>query len=107
MNIYISGPLHAPDQDYINQRYREAEAVIKQAGHAPFSPLADSLLPDDAPYSEHLKEDFALLIDSDAVLLLYGWRNVARCRMEYQIALQMGKAIFTSFSNLKQFTASL
>lgn len=99
MNIYISGPISGHPRTQTSHVFGEAERLIAEAGHTPVSPL-DNGLPPHSTYEQHLAADFAMLLGCDAILLLYGWQGSRGCRMEYSIASNMGKTIFTSFAGL-------
>lgn len=100
MKIYISGPITGQDYRETLALFSEAEKHIAEAGHEPVNPLRNGL-PTGASYEEHLLADFKMLLGSDAILLLFGWRQSKGCRMENNIAMNMGKVIFTSFGSLR------
>lgn len=100
MKIYISGPISGQDYRDTQALFAEAEKHIAEAGHEPVNPFRNGV-PTGASYEEHLLADFRMLLDSDAILLLYGWRQSKGCRMENNIAMNMGKVIFTSFGSLR------
>lgn len=99
MKIYISGPISGQAPTETNRAFDDAERLIAEAGHTPVSPLRNGQ-PPHSTYEQHLAADFAMLLGCDAILLLYGWRGSRGCRMEYSIASNMGKTIFTSFAGL-------
>lgn len=100
MKIYISGPITGQDKQEVGRAFAEAKRLITEAGHTPICPL-DNGLPPDSSYEAHILEDFRLLLASDAIMLLYGWRASKGCRMENCIAINMGKIVFTSFAALR------
>ena len=100
MKIYISGPISGQDELEVSRAFALAKKLVTEAGHTPVSPL-DNGLPRTASYQQHLLEDFRLLLDADAILLLYGWRGSKGCRMENSIATNMGKIVFSSFAALR------
>lgn len=100
MKIYISGPMSGKRQMDVQDAFLEAEKVIREAGHTPMNPL-DNGMPEGSSYEEHMLADFKMLFDSDAILLLFGWRGSRGCRMESAIATNMGKVVFTNLASVK------
>lgn len=100
MKIYISGPISGQDFTEVQKAFAEAEQAIIAAGHTPVSPLRNGL-PAGSAYEDHLVENIRLLLASDAIMLLYGWRGAKGCRIENNIAMNMGKIVFTSFASLR------
>ena len=100
MKIYISGPITGQNKEEVSRAFEEAKRFISEAGHTPVCPLENGM-PETATYEQHILRDFQLLLDCEAVLLLYGWNKSKGCRMENYIAVNMGKIIFTNFSSLK------
>lgn len=100
MKIYISGPISGQDFTEVQKAFADAERIIREAGHTPVSPFNNGL-PPGSPYEDHLVEDIRLLLASDAIMLLYGWRGSKGSRIENNIAMNMGKIVFTSFGSLR------
>lgn len=85
MKIYISLPISGRDIEEVEARCRFATGVIEKKGHTAVSPLEVS--PDtDAPYSAHMGNDIAALLECDAVLFLDGWQESKGCQLEHKAA---------------------
>lgn len=85
LKCYISLPISGHD---LAERRRLAEKVksfLIAAGLEPISPL-DKGLSDEAPYAEHMKADFKLLLDCGGVCMVHGWEFSRGCNLEFQIA---------------------
>ena len=89
---YISLPISGYD---LAERRRLAEKVksfLIAAGLEPISPL-DKGLPDEAPYAEHMRADFKLLLDCDGICMVHGWEFSKGCCVEFQVAKICGLKI--------------
>lgn len=58
---------------------------MQRKGYVPVSPLEVSPNP-DTPYSEHIGNDIAALLECDAVLFLRGWDTSKGCNAEFEVA---------------------
>ena len=101
MKIYISGPITGHDKQEVSRAFAEAKRLIIDAGHTPVNPLENGL-PETATYEMHLLKDFQMMLECDAIILLYGWSRSKGCRMENYIAVNMGLTVITSFAGLKR-----
>lgn len=85
LKCYISLPISGYD---LAERRRLAEKVksfLIAAGLEPISPL-DKGLPDEAPYTEHLREDLRILLDCGSICLVEGWEKSRGCNVENIVA---------------------
>lgn len=82
---YISLPISGYD---LAERRRLAEKVkdyLITAGFEPVSPL-DKGLSDQAPYTEHMRQDLKILLDCSAICLVAGWETSRGCNVENIVA---------------------
>lgn len=90
--VYISTPITGHDIKTVRIWVDTAKDYLLRRSYIPVSPLEVS--PDmDAPYSEHMGRDIAVLIECDAVLFLKGWHTSKGCQLEYAAAKIYGKKI--------------
>ena len=93
MKIYISLPISGRDIEEVEARCVFATGVIEKKGHTAVSPLEVS--PDtDAPYSTHMGNDIAALLECNAVLFLDGWQESKGCQLEHRAAELYGKIVY-------------
>jgi hypothetical protein len=97
LKCYISLPISGYD---LAERRRLAEKVksfLIAAGLEPISPL-DKGLPDEAPYTEHLREDLRILLDCGSICLVKGWERSKGCNVENIIAQTLNlQTLYYSF----------
>jgi nucleoside 2-deoxyribosyltransferase len=88
MTIYIAGPMTGiPDFNY--PAFREAETLLKDAGHTCLNP-ADSELENVSgapmPWTWYMRRALAMVITSDGIALLPGWENSPGANLEVTVA---------------------
>ena len=94
--IYISLPISGYD---LNERRQTAEAAKERlvaAGYEPqniMNPMANGL-PAYAATTAHMKRDFEMLLQCDAILFLDRWNHSAGCLTELHVATAIGLDIF-------------
>lgn len=93
MKIYISLPISGRDIEEVEARCIFATGVIEKKGHTAVSPLYVSPDP-DAPYSVHMGNDIAALLECDAVLFLEGWQVSKGCQLEHKAAELYDKVVY-------------
>jgi len=93
MRIYISGPISGmPD---LNQpAFLVASLSLLDRGHRALNPFQNGL-PGSSPWSDHMRADIRMLMDSDAVAMLPGWENSRGAKIERQLALDVGIPVKT------------
>ncbi|MCK9601337.1 MAG: DUF4406 domain-containing protein [Sphaerochaeta sp.] len=88
MRIYIAGPMTGYP-DYNRDAFEVAAIALRLHGHEPHNPR-ESAVPDDAPWSDHLRADIANLIAQEAVAVLPGWECSRGAALEVHIARAIG-----------------
>lgn len=83
--IYISLPITGRKIEDYTQQCRDAQEYIESLGFEAVSFL-DTGLPTEAPVSEHMRADYKLLLDCDAILMCEGWEYSHGCMNELQVA---------------------
>lgn len=69
-------------------------------GYSPVSPF-DREINFNATHEQHMREDFNLLLDCDAIYMADEWTNSKGCKAEFDCALACGiKIIYTMNSAL-------
>lgn len=89
MKCYISLPITGYDLAERRETAARIEARLQQLGFETVNPLSKDL-PDDAPYSEHMKQDLKLLLDCDHIYPAKGWKDSGGCRLEVEVAMKCG-----------------
>lgn len=92
--VYISGPISGFDMEERKEAFKKAEKILKRKGFIPVNPLENGL-DEKEPWILHMKADIKMLLECDAIYLMTGWRYSRGCRIEYNIAVNIGfKLIF-------------
>lgn len=85
LKCYISLPISGYDLTERRKLAEKVKSFLVAAGLDPISPL-DKGLPDEAPYAEHMKQDFKLLLDCGGICMVHGWEFSKGCNLEFQVA---------------------
>lgn len=92
MKVYISLPITG----YNFKDRREYAATVwsnlYDKGFEPVNPMNNGLGEHDSR-AEHMKVDFRLLLDCDAIYLCRGWRKSQGCLAEKTVAEQCGMIV--------------
>jgi len=89
MKCYISLPITGYDLNERREKAARIEERLHDLGFETVNPLKKGL-PDDAPYSEHMKLDLKLLLECDHIYMAKGWENSGGCRLEAEVAMKCG-----------------
>ena len=92
--IYLSAPITGRDRQERERYFAELEDWSKSNGWAVFNPLKNGL-PEDAPYTLHMRKDIAELMKCDMAFFGRGWQQSRGCCTEYGVASAIGLQIFT------------
>lgn len=92
MKVYISLPITG--YNYTDRRGKAATVYMNLLGKGfePVSPMDNGLGEHDSR-AEHMKVDFRLLLDCDAIYLCRGWRKSQGCLAEKTVAEQCGMIV--------------
>lgn len=85
LKCYISLPISGHDLTERRELAERVKAFLIAAGLDPISPL-DKGLSDEAPYTEHMRQDLKLLLDCGAICLVKGWELSKGCNVENVVA---------------------
>ena len=92
--IYISGPISGYDLDERRKEFKRAEEFLQEMEYIPVNPMENGL-PADADTHQHMKRDFQLLIECDAIYMMRRWTHSAGCKVEFDVATACGmKVVF-------------
>lgn len=111
MKIYISGPM-AGRQVHNRNSFKAVADKLSAIGHEPISPLDIS-----ADHRSHgdkgkcppgyspgvacfLRNDFRVLLDCDAILMILDWENSVGAQREHSIACWSGIKIYYSWKEV-------
>lgn len=82
--LYISIPIAHRD---IEEQKAHAADVAKRMSH--FYEIANPFyngVPEDAHPSQHMRADFKMLLDCDAIFMCKGWEDSEGCLAEFYVA---------------------
>lgn len=92
---YISIPITGRDIDEVKREIDSLKRVLRNNEYIPISPF-DREVDFNATHEQHMREDFKLLLDCDAILMARNWERSVGCRAELNVALACGiKIIYT------------
>ena len=100
MKCYISLPITGYDLTERRETAAKIEAKLQELGFETVNPMSKGL-PDDAPYSEHMKQDLKLLLDCDHIYPAKGWENSGGCRLEVEVAMKCGLMMILNDFNIQ------
>lgn len=91
----ISLPIEGRDIDEVKNEIENYKTRLRSKGYSPISPF-DRVVDFNATHEQHMREDFKLLLDCDAILMACNWGRSIGCRAELNVALACGiKIIYT------------
>jgi len=85
IRVYVSLPMKGYRREDYTVVAKEAFMRLRMLGFEPITPLENGL-DEDAPVHEHMKADFRMILDSDAIYLCEGWEYSHGCMNELQVA---------------------
>lgn len=92
---YISLPITGRDIEKVKKDIERLKLALRNRGYNPISPF-DREVDFNATHEQHMREDFKLLLDCDAILMARNWERSIGCRAELNVALACGiKIIYT------------
>lgn len=92
---YISIPITGRDIDEVKKEIENYKTGLRNRGYSTVSPF-DREVDFNATHEQHMREDFKLLLDCDAILMARNWERSVGCRAELNVALACGiKIIYT------------
>ena len=92
---YISLPITGRDIEKVKKDIEKIKIQLIHNGYSPISPF-DREVDFNATHEQHMREDFKLLLDCDAILMARNWERSVGCRAELNVALACGiKIIYT------------
>ena len=98
---YISIPITGRDIDEVKREIDSLKRVLRNNEYIPISPF-DREVDFNATHEQHMKEDFKLLLECDAIYMADEWTNSKGCKAEFDCALACGiKPIFSLYSILQ------
>ncbi len=90
--VYISGPISGHDYDERKKTFYETQKRLEANGFEVFNPMQNGL-PKDATSQEHMRVDFRMVTDCDAIAMLPKWNHSAGCMQEFMVAVSSGLSI--------------
>lgn len=98
---YISLPITGRDIEKVKKDIERIKIQLIHNGYSPVSPF-DREINFNATHEQHMREDFKLLLDCDAIYMADEWTNSKGCKAEFDCALACGiKPIFSLYSILQ------
>lgn len=79
--------------DDVKVRFADAKAFLDEIGFEAVNPL-EKVLPDDAPWEQHMVKDIELLCSCDAIYMMDNWTESKGAQIEYDIANRLGKDVW-------------
>lgn len=83
--VYISAPISGHDLTERHEAFAKWALEVACEGYVAVNPMMNDL-PDEAPYTEHMKADIRMLLDCDAMVAPVRWRCSKGCTLEARVA---------------------
>ncbi|NDV63777.1 DUF4406 domain-containing protein [Bacteroides sp. 224] len=93
MHIYISGKIAGLPINEVETKFQQAESLLEKFGGKVANPLKNRQTK-EPPYNENMIRGIEMLMECDSVLMLDNWRESTIARIEYDIAIRLGKNIY-------------
>ena len=91
--VYICGKVTGLPYHEVTRKFGEAHLKLLQQGYLPVNPLA--VVNDwHMPWEQAMRLCIKALMDCDAVYLLHDWQQSKGAKVEHQICMQVGIAVF-------------
>lgn len=103
MKIYLSGPISGYELEERQKFFQKAEDELKAAFKDAEIINPMMCTPPSLGYTECMKEDLKLVLESDVVFLLDGWQHSKGCDVEFQVAKICGIPVFNNLQKLKSW----
>lgn len=87
--IYISGPISGYDYSERKMLFLSIQQELENRDYEVFNPMFNGL-PEDATTKEHMRADFMMLCQCDAIIMLPRWNHSAGCVQELEVAVSIG-----------------
>ena len=87
--VYISGPISGYDPEERRAFFGRVKDLLKEKGYTVMNPKENGL-PADATTQQHMRRDYQMLSQCDAILMLPKWNHSAGCLNEFNMAVSMG-----------------
>lgn len=91
---YNSGKISGLPYLTAYNNFLAADKSIREMGYEPVNPMAERWLKPSAPWLMHMAVDVWKMLGCRAVYFQRNWDDSRGARIEYQIALALGKEIF-------------
>ena len=83
--VYISAPISGHDLAERKLFFLRIEEQLMNQGLTPVNPLRN-MLSNDAPYTEHIRQDLKMLLECDGIVRPDRWRTSKGCEIESRVA---------------------
>lgn len=88
--LYLSGPMTGLPWEEVRANFEGAAARWEARGFAVLNPADRFGGMGDLPREVYMRLDIAELIHADGIVLQSGWSESRGCRLEHEIATQLG-----------------
>jgi hypothetical protein len=92
MRVYIAGPMTGMPE-YNHPAFFAAEDQLRSMGYSPINPARQFSRGVELPYEVYLRTAIQMVIISDAICLLPGWRRSKGAQLERHIADALGMEV--------------
>lgn len=89
-SVYISAPITGVDKTESDKAFLQGLELACNLGYGRIIDPRQNGLPKDSPWRKHMAVDIARLVSCDAIILCKGWTTSRGCRLEHNIAIELG-----------------
>lgn len=91
--IYLSGAISGHAIEERRAVFQRAEYEMICRGFEPVNPMKNGL-PVESSTHEHMRRDFELLLQCDAIYMMSRWTHSAGCKVEFDVATAIGLDVY-------------
>ena len=91
--IYLSGAISGHSIEERRKVFEDVEHALSAVGWEVVNPMKNGL-PVDSSTHEHMRRDFELLLQCDAIYMMSRWTHSAGCKVEFDVATAIGLDVY-------------
>jgi len=91
--VYLSLPISGYDIDERRDTAASVQRRLEAHGYEVYSPMCNGL-PADAGTHAHMRRDFEMLLQCDAIYMMERWTHSKGCQVEFEVATAIGLEVY-------------
>ena len=91
--MYLSGPISGYDIAERKETFKRKQRELESYGYEILNPMENGL-PVDAVTHAHMRRDFEMLLQCDAIYFMEKWLHSKGCAVEFDVATACGMEVY-------------